>query len=184
MLYLMLGLCVLAGVLFAAIAAWLTTQRGNTIQDILNSKNANAESLKVEIADKFKLATTIPIVALYIVALVVAVGPIVYWIRVETGRYETYRVTGKVVEPPPNLYVMVRPPTLSFDKDGSFTADIPVRLDGEGKPDLPSMTFISSDDYEQPVVHLQNEGEPVYTQHFSGHDIRIETPIRLARKAH
>lgn len=184
MLYLMLGLCVFAGVLFAGIAAWLTTQRGNTIQDILNSKNANAESLKIEIADKFKLATNVPIVALYVVALVVAIGPIVYWIRMQARGYETYRVMGKVEDPPPSLYAMVRPPTLSFDKDGSFTADIPVKLDAEGRPDLPSMTFMSTDDYEQPVVHLQKDGAPVYVQHFSGHDITIETPIRLPRRAH
>ncbi len=71
-----------AGVIFAALAVWLTTTRGNTISDILKSGDLkDVESIRIEILDKVKLSSAIPIVALYVVAAVVAVGvPLfVYW---------------------------------------------------------------------------------------------------------
>lgn len=67
--------CLVCGVFFAFIAAWLTTKKGNTISDILNSqKMADAEAIKLEILDKIKLTSTVPIVALFVVAIIVAIG--------------------------------------------------------------------------------------------------------------
>ena len=67
--------CLLGGVVFAYIAAWLTTKRGNTLADIANAKPlTNSEAIKVEILDKVKITSNLPIVALYLVAFAVAIG--------------------------------------------------------------------------------------------------------------
>jgi hypothetical protein len=67
--------CMVGGIVFAAIAAWLTTKKGNTISDVLNSQHFdNAEAIKIEIMDKIKLRSNIPIVALYVIAGIVAIG--------------------------------------------------------------------------------------------------------------
>jgi hypothetical protein len=74
--------CLAAGVIFATLAAWLTTTKGNTISDIAKSpKFGDAEAIKVEILDKVKLSSNLPIVGLYVVAAVVAVGlpAFIYW---------------------------------------------------------------------------------------------------------
>ncbi len=75
----MLALCIICGLSFTGIATWLMTRRGNTIKDILQSSRfkdtkADAKALSLEIADKLKVSTNIPIVAMYIVAGLVAVG--------------------------------------------------------------------------------------------------------------
>jgi hypothetical protein len=46
--------CLTGGVSFAAIAAWLTVQKGNMIKEVLES-GKDAESLHVEIKDQLKL---------------------------------------------------------------------------------------------------------------------------------
>ena len=67
--------CLVAGVGFAYIAAWLTTKRGNTLADIANAQQlANVEAIRVEILDKVKVTSNLPIVALYLVAFAVAIG--------------------------------------------------------------------------------------------------------------
>lgn len=67
--------CLIGGAFFFFIAAWLTTKKGNTISDILRSKKlADAEAIKLEILGKVRISSTIPIVALAIVAAFVAVG--------------------------------------------------------------------------------------------------------------
>ncbi len=72
-------MCLAGGIVFAALAVWLTTQKGNRISDILNSQHMqDAEAIKLEILDKIKLRSNIPIVALYIVAATVAVGLPIY----------------------------------------------------------------------------------------------------------
>ncbi len=68
-------LCIAGGIAFAGIAAWLTTKKGNTISDVLNSQNMkDAEAIKIEILNKISLRSSIPIVGLYVVAAVVAIG--------------------------------------------------------------------------------------------------------------
>ena len=74
--------CLLAGVAFAAMAVWLTTRKGNTISDVLNSQHfQNAEALRVEVLDKVKVSSNLPIVGLYLVAAVIAIGfpTFLYW---------------------------------------------------------------------------------------------------------
>ena len=61
--------CLACGALFAYLAAWLTTKKGNTISDVLNSqKFSDSEAIEVEILDKLKVSSNLPIVALFIVA--------------------------------------------------------------------------------------------------------------------
>jgi hypothetical protein len=74
--------CLVTGVIFAALSAWLTTRKGNTISDILKAGSLkDAEAIRVEILDKIKLSSNIPIVGLYVVAAAVAVGlpTYAYW---------------------------------------------------------------------------------------------------------
>jgi len=74
--------CLLAGVAFAALAAWLTTRKGNTISDLAKSQQLqNAEAIKIEVLNTVKLSSNIPIVGLYVVAAAVAVGlpTFIYW---------------------------------------------------------------------------------------------------------
>ncbi len=73
--------CLTGGVSFAAIAAWLTAQKGNTIKEILES-GKDAESLHIEVKDQLKLTANLPIVALYVVAFAVAtvVPTFAYWL--------------------------------------------------------------------------------------------------------
>jgi hypothetical protein len=70
-----LALCIVCGLSFAGMATWLMTRRGNTIKDILQSSQfKDAKALSLEVTDKVKVSTNIPIVAMYIVAALVAVG--------------------------------------------------------------------------------------------------------------
>jgi hypothetical protein len=70
-----LALCIICGLSFAGMATWLMTRRGNTIKDILQSSRfKDAKALSLEVTDKLKVSTNIPIVAMYIVAGLVAVG--------------------------------------------------------------------------------------------------------------
>jgi hypothetical protein len=74
-----LALCIICGLGFAGMATWLMTRRGNTIKDILQSSRfKDAKALSLEVTDKLKVSTNIPIVALYIVAALVAVGLPIY----------------------------------------------------------------------------------------------------------
>ncbi len=81
LLIMILVACLTGGVSFAAIAAWLTAQKGNTITEILDS-GKDVESLNLEIRDQLKLTTNLPIVALYIIAFAVAtvVPTFTYWL--------------------------------------------------------------------------------------------------------
>jgi hypothetical protein len=75
MFILIIVICLLGGIIFAGMAIWLTTTKGNTINDILAAKHfEKAEALKTEIIDKIKLSTNIPIIALYVLSVVVAMG--------------------------------------------------------------------------------------------------------------
>jgi hypothetical protein len=67
--------CLVCGVAFAALATWLTTRKGNTISDILKAKGLDggqAEAISLEIMDKFKLRSSIPVVGLYTIGALVA----------------------------------------------------------------------------------------------------------------
>lgn len=67
-----LALCIFCGLSFAGLAVWLMTRRGNTIKDILESSHfKDAEALSLEIKEKIKISSNLPIVALYIIAALV-----------------------------------------------------------------------------------------------------------------
>lgn len=173
--------CLLAGITFAALGTWLTTRRGNTIRDILDAHNSNTEALRAEIAGKLKVSTTIPIVALYIVAAVVALGLPTYSLYAAVPHYEAWRVVGHIkdggaLQP---VYVTMHPPHLPIDKDGTFDDEIPVKIDGDGQRVFPSITFIpNSQEYEPVVVHLHDEPAS-YGQRVEGHAIHIASGIEF-----
>ena len=68
--------CLATGAVLAALACWLTTQRGNTITDVLNAQEhlGAGEALNLAILDKFRIATSVPVVALYVIAVLCAVA--------------------------------------------------------------------------------------------------------------
>ncbi len=73
-------ICLLGGIAFAALAVILTRSKGNTLKDVLNSeafRNQPPESMQIEIdrlQNKFKASAQIPVVALYVVSALVALG--------------------------------------------------------------------------------------------------------------
>ena len=97
--YVILILCLFGGLTIVFLATWLTTTRGNTISEILNSqKFKDAESIKLEIADKVKISSTIPVVALYIIGAFVAVGlpSMIYWIN--SKDVTSFTLSGNVIK--------------------------------------------------------------------------------------
>jgi hypothetical protein len=98
-LIMILVACLTGGVSFAAIAAWLTAQKGNTIKEILDSGH-DVESLNLEIQDQLKLTTNLPIVALYVVAFAVAtvVPSFAYWLILRDITVVT--LSGKIKKEP------------------------------------------------------------------------------------
>ena len=64
----------LGGVAIAGMITWLSTTKGNTMKEILASqKFGDADAIRLEVSNIFKLSSTVPIVGLYIVALLVVV---------------------------------------------------------------------------------------------------------------
>lgn len=121
--------CLFAGIVFAALAVWLTTRRGNTIQDILKaSQFAKAEALKVEIEGKLKLATNIPIVALYVLAAVVAIGLPSYTTYLAFQQADTVILQGnladyvKIVDSGGGEKVFITPTSMYITPTGEFIA--------------------------------------------------------------
>jgi len=112
------------GIFFAAIAAWLSTRRGNTISDIVNSqKFAEAEAIKIEIFDKVKLTSNIPIVGLYVVAAIVAIGlPAFYFWQLQ--QETTIISLSGQVEKDQSKKVYVAPKEMSIEESGTF--EIPI----------------------------------------------------------
>lgn len=122
---------ILFGAFLVALATWLTTTRGNTISDILSSeKFSDSEAIRLEIYDKVKLASTVPIVALYVIAGIVAVGPPVYfhWNTSknisETVVTGTFTVPG-VTDPEPILQrFCLQPEQTALKGNGHFSAPV------------------------------------------------------------
>lgn len=75
-----ISICLLGGIAFAALAVILTRSKGNTLKDVLNSeafRNKPPESMQLEIdqlQNKFKASAQIPVVALYVISALVALG--------------------------------------------------------------------------------------------------------------
>ncbi|MGA7875781.1 MAG: hypothetical protein WCA08_08965 [Desulfoferrobacter sp.] len=112
--------CLVCGVFFAFIAAWLTTKKGNTISDILNSqKMADAEAIKLEILDKIKLTSTVPIVALFVVSIVVAIGLPALLCMLMLKDVNTITLRG-VLKKEPSAIVYVTPKEMQVEPSGDF----------------------------------------------------------------
>ena len=128
-----LALCIFCGLSFAGLATWLMTRRGNTIKDILESSHfKDAEALSIEIKDKIKISSNIPIVALFIVAALVAVGlPMFLSYQQAQPPVSAALLVGhikdylQVVNPSQGEKVYAFFPEMSVRGDGSF--DIPLR---------------------------------------------------------
>jgi hypothetical protein len=77
-----LALFIAFGGLLIGLATWLTTTKGNTISDILNSnKFASVEALRVEILNKVNASTMLPIVALYALGAAAPIAGIYVYTR-------------------------------------------------------------------------------------------------------
>jgi hypothetical protein len=114
----------IGGIFFAAIAAWLSTRKGNTISDILNSqKFSEAEAIKIEIFNKIKLTSNIPIVGLYVVAAIVAIGlPAFYFWQLQQ-EVTIISLSGQV-EKDQSKKVYVAPKEMGIEESGTF--EIPI----------------------------------------------------------
>lgn len=120
--------CLVSGILFAGIAAWLSTRRGNTISDILKSqKFENAEAIRLEIFDKVKLSSTIPIVGLYVVAAIVAIGLPVFSFWQLQQEVQIISLSGQINKDP-DKKVYVAPKEMGIEESGLF--ELPVNYTG------------------------------------------------------
>lgn len=128
-----LALCLVCGLTFAGMATWLMSRRGNTIKDILGSSQfKDAKALSLEVTDKLKVSTNIPIVALYLVAALVAVGLPAYLSYVQSqatgdapvlkGQIENYQ---QLVALDKGEKIYASPVEMSVTGDGRF--NIPLR---------------------------------------------------------
>jgi hypothetical protein len=74
--YFLISVSLLTGIVLASLATWLSTKRGNTISEIIaaNEHLPANQALEMAVMDKFKLATGIPVVGLYVVAALCALA--------------------------------------------------------------------------------------------------------------
>jgi hypothetical protein len=69
-----LVLCLICSVAFAGFATWLSTTRGNTVKETMEARHLSDEDALKLALGKLNIATTLPIVALYLIALAMGVG--------------------------------------------------------------------------------------------------------------
>jgi hypothetical protein len=158
--------CLGGGVVFAALAVWLSTKKGNTISEILDSQKFNdAEAIKVEILDRFKLSSNLPIVALYIVSAFVAVGlpAFVSWQQrinqieslknhISSLEEEVARLkVGTLLEKPITVtgQIKVSPPSADLSKELKFSSVPPAA------PDIfPSGSYSFQVEHAKEIINL------------------------------
>jgi len=180
--------CLLSGIAFAALAAWLTTRKGNTISDLANSQHLQgAEAIKIEILDKVKLSSNIPIVGLYVVAAAVAVGlpAFVYWAahrEVSAVVFLSGSVEGPVPTGSSNVFLrsqdtIVNPETRFFSVPIAFTTEQPLVLTLQGPDYHPvGMSVVLDRLADTLKVQLQGREDNVRLQE---HRATLMTPIPL-----
>ncbi len=118
--------CLACGALFAYLAAWLTTKKGNTISDVLNSqKFSDSEAIKVEILDKLKVSSNLPIVALFIVAFAVAIclPAFISWRVLQD--VTVIKLSGEIRNLNPDKKPYVSPKGMRIENSGSFEIPLP-----------------------------------------------------------
>jgi hypothetical protein len=169
-------LCLLCGGFFAYLATRLHTTKGNTISDILNSQHfADSQAIRVELLDKVKISSNVPIVALYIVAFFVA-GALPALISYLTLKdVTTITLSGKVRKDP-NMKVYVMPSHMRIEESGSFTLPLvyssePTTINIEGHDISPSSLKISINKLHNSVsVEITNS---------TTEGSKFEVPLRL-----
>jgi hypothetical protein len=65
------AMSLVAGVLLAALACWLSTTSGNRISDI---ERGGTDAINVQVMDHLKIVSSVPVVALYVVSVACALG--------------------------------------------------------------------------------------------------------------
>ena len=119
--------CLLFGLAFAGLAVWLTTRKGNTIKDVLHAgKLRDAEAIRLEIVEQVKISTNLPIVALYIMSVIVAIGlPVLINVLSYLQSDETVALAGQIEDYQREKRIYVTYETANITADGSFT--LPIR---------------------------------------------------------
>jgi hypothetical protein len=136
-----LVLCLAGGIAFAGIAAWLTTKKGNTISDVLKSQNLkDAEAIKVEILDKIKLRSNLPIVGLYLIAAVVALGLPAYTLYLNRSGDPSITVQGTFENKKRNDSILIVPTDMRVEPSGVFTIPLLFRS-GTQKVNIESQRY-------------------------------------------
>lgn len=122
--------CLIAGVMFATLAVWLMSRKGNTISEILKVQgNRDLEALKVEIMDKFKISTNIPIVAMFAIAAFVAIGLPGLSLWLSQHEYRPLYLKG-IVEKAMHKNAYLTSPNMNIESSGAFT--VPILPDHSG----------------------------------------------------
>ena len=193
------ALCLLGGIVFAALAVILTRSKGNTLKDVLNSeafKHQAPESMQVEIdllQNKFKASAQIPVVALYVISALVALGVPALMILhqnpvdapCDDGVVTLTGVINKTVDG--NIYLV--PTELRIEPSGFFR--IPVKKNQAGRD-----YNIESDSYSPVTLNVEygkkdqklyvnwnNLGGDTLSVDTSRNTAKLPKPIDLAPRA-
>ncbi len=116
-----LSLCLFCAIAFAGLATLLSTTRGNTITETMNARHLSDEDAIKIVLGKLSIATTLPIVALYIIALAMGVGlpAFLWWENTRNPAFIT--VVGDFDKRPAKAILIENGDPYS----GSFSWDIP-----------------------------------------------------------
>lgn len=190
----LLVLSMVCGVLFAFLATWLHTKKGNTISDILRSqKFADAQAIRVEIEGQVKIASNVPIVALYIVGAVMVIAPLGFTLWLQLKDVTTITLSGSVKNINPKRKVYVRPVDMWIQESGAFKLPLiyrddpqSVNIEGEG---YHSMTLEISINKLEKKVSVQittagpdSEWVEAVVPLVDGKRASVETAISLSSK--
>jgi len=183
--------CIVLGAFLAYLATWLTTTRGNTISDILKAQPLkDAEAIRLEILDKVKISSTVPLVALYIVAFFAtsALPGLVFW---QMSRDMDVITLSGSVKTDSNGTICVTSTDMEVESSGSFR--VPIRYSVQ-----PLTVNFQSDDYApvsmtidvekwKPALRVHDgpdTGGPSVELSFdwSNPNVSFQRPIVLTRK--
>ena len=155
-MFAILVVCVLAGICFAGLATLLTCTKGNRIRDVLAAEHLkDAEAIKIDILNKIKITSNIPIVGLYLVGAIVAFGFPSYFAYINSpgpvsqlvlvGTIDNY---SKVVNWNKGERICAHYPEMNIQADGAF--QLPLRR----SPGLQTVIF-ESPTINPVTLHLQ-----------------------------
>lgn len=108
--YFLVIVCLLCGLGFALLAVWLSTTRGNTIAETLEAEShlPAGQALEVAIMNKLKIATFVPVVALFVVAAFAGVFLPAYFLYL-SSRAPEFELIGSFDGHPTQLSVREEP---------------------------------------------------------------------------